>query len=189
MFPEAKFILLQRNPLSVFASILDYNFKGNINGILQSDRQADLYLAPQIIAQVKAKNLPNVFFINYEALVESNKAINQLMTFLGLSTFNGEVEYKVDQSFADTNAIDTKSVSSHQKPVKDYLDAWKRSINTHKKKKYALFYIKQLGPQLLTRIGYNYELIIKEIKSHKTKYRLQEALRAKIIIQYFKHKL
>ena len=42
LFPESKFVILVRNPVSVFSSIMDYNFKGDINKIFKDDRMHDL---------------------------------------------------------------------------------------------------------------------------------------------------
>ncbi len=171
LFPEAKFIYLVRNPLSVFTSILSYNFNGNTRSLLKTrDRYFDLYLAPQaLLKQFKKKNKNNSFFIKYEDIIcNAPSEIKNILAFLGLG--DEEItEYSIEGDFKTTVFIDTKSVRRHNKPVDHYLNAWKKNLHYHHQKRAARHYIQALDNHYFEAFGYNKEKILDEVQSHKTK--------------------
>ena len=167
LFPRAKFIFLIRNPISVFSSILAHNFQGNLNKFLKSDdRLDDLYVAPKNILDIKKSTLKNTCFLKYEDIVLfPDNIIKILSEFMGFKFES--VNYRVNDAFVGSERIDTKSVCKHNKPVDNYLDSWKKNINTYSAKTELLKYINNLGPKTIEGLGYDYKKIIKDIKHHK----------------------
>ena len=53
LFPESQFIVLTRNPVSVFSSILGYNLNGSLENIFKSDRLDDIFKALDVIKELK----------------------------------------------------------------------------------------------------------------------------------------
>ncbi|MBL86698.1 MAG: hypothetical protein CMO82_08590 [Winogradskyella sp.] len=168
MFPEAKFVFLVRNPLSVFASILDYNFKGDfIEFLKSSDRLDDLFLAPKFI-QRSIERHENAILIRYEDIVKTtNKTLKNLFDYLGFEQ-SIKKEYKIQGAFSNSQHVDTKSLNKHNEPVESYLDSWKSVIDTKQKKKLAKQYLKKLG---LDNPYFNYNLrdIYNQLENHMTK--------------------
>lgn len=176
IFPEAKFIFLTRNPVSVFASILDYNFNGNINGLFRPDRLDDLLLAPRIISDWMSTHSGNplVHYMKYEDLVVNTiPTLNELFMFLGLEVrISGEVFYSVEQKFRTSDAIDRKSLLQHKAIVTDYLGSWKSVINDNQKKSLLLEYLDFLGSETYAKLGYNFDASLGQVKSHSVSFRI-----------------
>lgn len=171
IFPEAKIILLVRNPLSVFASILSYNFNGKISGFKNEPRKCDLLFAPEQI--LKLKQHPRIFFINYEDIVgQPQVVLPQLFQYLGLPQQEKQESgaYQVDEIFSSSKLIDRKSATKHNKPVGDYLNAWKTSIKDRQQKRLAIQYIQTLGEKALSDLGYSYQEVIQSIEAHPVKF-------------------
>jgi len=176
LFPGAKFILLARNPVSVFASMLDYNFEGNPGRLFDNDRLDDLLKAPAIIAGMKDSPActDNMHFIRYEDLVNNPAAeMNRLSSYLAISKYSKEdLEYRLNQTFRMSNAIDKKSLSRHSVIVDEYLDSWKSVIDDRQKKSLLIEYISILGSDIFGKLGYDYQSTLMAVKKHKVKYRI-----------------
>jgi hypothetical protein len=166
LFPNAKFIFLTRNPLAVFASILDYNFKGNYCSFLNSeDRQHDLLMAPQRIGEaIQNTN----FYVRYEDIIENpQRELKRIFEFLEIEMEKGDISaYKLDEQFKESKAVDAKSLGSHQKPVSDYLESWKKSIDTTQKKRLAKEYLIKLKKVGAYNNVYNIDDIINDLHAH-----------------------
>ncbi|MCB9032265.1 MAG: sulfotransferase [Chitinophagales bacterium] len=168
LFPDAKVILLVRNPLSVFSSILDYNFKGNISFLSQKDRQDDLFKAPLNILNVKGKK--NTIFVKYEDIINQPAiTLKNIYNFLEINEYNENGNYLLDETFQKAFNIDNKSVKKHNQPSSKYINSWKESINNSQKKQLALEYINTLGKDVVLELGYDYDKIITQIKEHKVR--------------------
>lgn len=171
IFPSCKIVLLSRNPLHVFASILQYNFNGNILGLATSDRVDDLFTAPQEI--LKYKDHPRTWLINYEQLVEQpEQIVRPLMDFLQLSIDESNIKgrYQVKKEFRESTFIDTKAAIKHNKPEKKYLESWKENINDRQKKKLAKAYIQMLGKNVYHSLGYSIENTLRDLENHKVSF-------------------
>ena len=167
LFPKAKFVLLARNPLSVFGSILNYNFNGNIKAMMSSpDRRHDLYTGPKNILEAKNRNLPNTVFIRYEDLVQDEGAIQtQIVDFLGIEYKS--FAYSVGVDFAGTSWIDGKSVAKHSAPVENYIDSWRDHIRDGGAKCEAISYLRSLGEELMSGLGYDLSRTLSSVIAHK----------------------
>lgn len=175
IFPKAKFILLQRNPLSVFSSILSYNFKGNYKAFLNSeDRIYDLFAAPHKI--LKHKNCENnrCIYIKYEDLIaQPDIQMHKLFRFLEAKIPGNISEYQIDRKFLDSDAVDKKSLHHHSKPVSEYVDSWKNSIDTVAKKQCAKEYLSILGKNAVVNLGYSFDRILTDLSAHKVRLSLE----------------
>ncbi len=170
LFPNAKFIVLVRNPLAVFASMLELT-KKNLKRISYKDRYADLFIAPKKIIDFKNRKEKNIFYIKYEKIV-SNPTENliDLYQFLNIELPQTDLgNYQVKSNFANSTAIDPKSVRKHEKPVDSYKDAWKKSIDTGLKKKWAIEYLDKLGKETVELFGYDFDAIKEDLEKHKVK--------------------
>lgn len=170
LFPEAKFVFLVRNPLSVFASILDYNFNGNFIKFLKSkDRVEDLYTAPLMIKNA-VKSKKNHILVKYEDLIENAEdELSRIFNYLKLETPNEIGTYEVKDIFNETHAIDGKSLKNHKKPSKAYLNSWKKSIDSTQKKKLVSEYIDSLNKKYNNYFDYNLTQIASDLKTFKPK--------------------
>lgn len=153
-FPNAKFILLVRNPLSVFTSIMDYNFDGKLDWLSREDRRHDIISSFEQVE--KFKDLPKTHFVRYEDLVTNPvQCLTDINAYLGFEQSDKITQYEVSKEFKGSISIDTKSVHKHNKPVKDYLENWRKSVDTKQKKRLLLEYLELLDSTTLSNLGYN----------------------------------
>lgn len=164
LFPRSKIILLARNPVSVFSSILSYNFHGNVNTFLNSpDRLHDLITAPRAISAAKAHR--NCHFVQYECFIENPDTESlKISKFLTLDPLTPA--YSTSSSFSDSRGIDHKSVSQHERPVANYLETWRTAIDTETKKSSLLNYLTSLGQPLLHSLGYDFQQLVHSVENH-----------------------
>lgn len=167
LFPKAKIILLRRNPAAVYASILSYSFHGNYKRMLSAkDRIDDLYKAPRIFAKYSRESINNLIRVSYEDLVENpSKELERICNFLDINYLSPN--YQIAENFKGTDHIDTKSVLKHEMPVKDYLNAWKDSIDTHDKCDALEEYLHNLGESTVNALGYSFLSLKEELTKHK----------------------
>lgn len=177
MFPSSKIIIILRNPISVFASILDYNFKGNLNEIFRDDRLDDLYKAPVIFSKIIQENDKNIYFVKYEDIVNNpGPALNGIGIFLGLKhVFSDSPEYLLNSEFLKTKSIDRKGVIVNKGINNKYLDSWKETINTRQKKQLLKTYLKTLGPDVVSVLGYNYHELFLTVEEHPVRFNFEIA--------------
>ena len=168
LFPQAKFVFLVRNPLSVFASILDHNFKGNyVNFLSSKDRVEDLFTAPIEIKKALVKHENNIL-LKYEDLIENpEQELLRMFNYLELDLPKDVETYKVKDTFANTQAIDTKSLKKHSKPSDSYLNSWKKTINNTQKKKLALDFIEALSKKHAYYFGYDLKDLSNKLRAFK----------------------
>ena len=173
LFPTAKFIFLVRNPISVFSSILDYNFKGDVFKIFKEDRHHDLFTAPaSLISVFKDWNQTDYCLIKYEELIEDSiNSFNSVLDYLRLPRISEDLFYEVDEEFQNSRGVDRKGVLKNQRINSDYLNSWKTAIDDSQKKKALLGYLKELGPDMIQQIGYEYKELIELVENHSVKYK------------------
>jgi hypothetical protein len=125
LFPEAKVIILKRNPFNVLNSIVNTWNIQSIHGLAVFNR--DLLLAPQSLYQLEKDNRdnPNVFALKYEDLVANTSAeIQKLYLWLGIdysiSVLNTDNNKKYKGKYGDpfqnqevsVNEAKSKTISS-----------------------------------------------------------------------------
>jgi len=176
LFPSAKIIVLTRNPISVFSSILGYNLKGNLAKLFCDDRLDDLFKAPRVFSDILRKGPEkNIVVVKYEDIVNHpSVSLNAISNFLGLDyAFSDDPQYAVSETFRTTNAVDRKGLIENRNITDKYLDSWKETINTRQKKALLIAYIKRLGPQLINSLGYDFDQMLEEIQKHKVKFNFE----------------
>jgi len=167
LFPGAGFIFLVRNPLAVFASILNYNFGGNVGAMLSSpDRQADLFLAPKLISGAGTLQSTRTIFVKYEDVVaQKRELLLDVERTLGLRY--ERYAYAVSDDFTGTTWIDGKSVGRHTEPVPSYVESWREHINSAVSKYHALSYLDKLGEEMVRQLGYDFSEIRLSLVKHR----------------------
>lgn len=168
LFPNAKFIYLVRNPLNVFASMLNYNFNGDYIKFLSSgDRIDDLFLAQKKIQNALVKNSNNIL-IKYEDIIEKPETVlSEIFKYLEIEMPENCVNYNISGEFKNSSSIDTKSLHFHHLPSKKYANSWKKSIATTQQKILAVDYLIKLKKLNNNYFGYDINHILKILKKHK----------------------
>lgn len=137
IFPDANYLYLRRNPLSILISIIEYSKITNYSQLLWWGR--DLLVAPQKLKNIEEKN----FICKYEDLVRNpNFVVSELMDQLGLMKenldFNIVDTKSIKGTFGDSNIHGEKEISTSS------IEKWKTLFGSAKWKGFAGGYIKYL---------------------------------------------
>ncbi len=162
VFPDAKFILLFRNPLEVMASILT-TWMGDRFDLYQ--HYVDLYYGPQALSHSYHFLKDRAIAVNYTELVEAPEVqMQKICSFL---------EVPFDQSMIENYKIvkfsgrcgDFLGINQFGSISSDPLGKWKTVLNTRYRKRFSKRYIKYLGKETLMNFGFSMTELIQEIDS------------------------
>ncbi len=168
VFPEAKFIFLFRNPLSVMASVVD---SFNVGRLGDFHHKIDLYDGPKLLAEACNKFSLTSHTLSYEDLVQNpEKEMRAVCKYL-------EIEYKAD-AISDFTSIpldglgDKFGSKKHAGVHSGSIDKWKKVFATPYRKKLLTNYIEYLGMDTLDTLGYPKSELEADIQNMKTKFEL-----------------
>ena len=160
-FPDAKFIFLWRNPLSIISSMLKtwhrdkwylYFFK------------VDLFDGLSQLVESYTHHKDRVFSINYESLLqEPEKHCAELCSYLELPFLQEMVE-----DFQSVELVgemgDPTGIKTYNKISAQPIDKWKKAIKNPLRKRWCKSYLEWLGPERLATMGYDQQALLKELK-------------------------
>ena len=154
IFPEAKFIILLRNPLAVLNSILKTWVKDNIQFL--GYYRDDLLLAPVKLIDGIKKHPLSCHGIQYEELVSKpGEILKEACSFLGIGYEPAMLEYG-GRNMPDWKLGDPVGVHKASRPTPNSLDSWKKGLVSPQEKLLAASYLASLGPKTVKRMGYDY---------------------------------
>ncbi|HEY0457183.1 MAG TPA: sulfotransferase [Verrucomicrobiae bacterium] len=152
MFPDAKFIVLYRNPLAVVASILNTWKEGRFS-MRYFDQ--DIFRGPRNILQFVEKRAVQIHTVRFEDLaVAPDQVMKRVTDFLEVTplatTDLPEDDALKRARFGDKTGIEKfKSVSAT--PVSE----WTKSYASPLRRAWARKYLRQIGPDNLRKMGYD----------------------------------
>lgn len=156
MFPNARFVLLVRNPLAVLASLLHVVMRGRPQGFLSADRRHDIVSAPRLMVQSIKDLHGKAAVVHYERLVsDPERTIRDLCASLDIPYEASMLEYG-DKVHLDSSFVDPKSIYKHATPVTDYVANWPQYLDTSGKVQMAQAYLRLLGRETVEGLGYSY---------------------------------
>lgn len=162
IFPVAKFVFLLRNPMAIFTSILDTNFKGDFRGLFQDDRKADILLAPRLLCEGMDTLGNDAVVVRYEKLVtEPESQIRRMCDYLRIPFEREILQYGEKVRFTNTRFVDPKSIYVHSRPTGEYINSWQKQLDSVQKVKLAGQYLDNLGRDAVECLGYSFD----ELKS------------------------
>lgn len=163
LFPEARIIIILRNPLSLLASTIEAMGK---NSLWRFDGWIlDLENAPIHIGDALAQNDDRIRSITYEDLVaDTASTIKNIASFLHLSecSFDTENLNKVTLTGLGDNKRD------HYKTISNQSEHWKNIIDSPARKRFAINFIKNIPQNYLNAGGYVRDSILRSIYEHKS---------------------
>jgi hypothetical protein len=184
MFPEAPVILLLRNPLSVFGSMLNF-IDGDLrylpmwkNDWMAGSRQMSALLREDT----------NCHVVRFEQMVSSSeKVMNGIMDFLGLRLEDQQIKSFADQKL---DRGDPTGVKFYNHIDAAPLSSWKRSIDTHTKKRAAMQWLKMLPNDVWEEQGYDRSSTLGDLEVHKPEkgYRLSDTFWESVGRLYFNNR-
>lgn len=170
IFPNAKYILLVRNPIAVLSSILETNFKGDFRRLFSTDRRNDLFTAPRNILEASKLLGDNAKVVHYERLVADPPGIlSSLCDFLDIPYEPGMVNYGNKLKFETKRFVDPKSIYLHDQATNKFVDEWADRLRSNQDVHLSESYLSSLGPELISELGYDYDELKSKILGKKTR--------------------
>jgi len=159
VFPNAKIILLLRNPLAVLSSVLGTWFGKDLKTFEASYNYQDMMRGPQLLAEAKEALGDQAFVLSYEKLVtDTEPCLRVLCEWLDVPFVPEMVDYG-SSCVPRSEFGDQTSVFKHGRPVHDYLDTWTRELVAGNLADFARAYLKSLGPELIGKLGYSFDAL------------------------------
>lgn len=164
-FPQAKFIFLIRNPLSLLHSAINTWLDGKLENLYWCNY--DLLGALRHIEEARRSPPPHYREVRYEDLVERpREVLEALFDFLDID--KNEVRTRYHRSLEAIPddlrgfAGDPRGLGKHKEPKSAYKDKWKQLSDSRQLSAFAHAYLEALGPELIDRLGYDYQLLHRE---------------------------
>ncbi|MCU4175093.1 sulfotransferase family protein [Carboxylicivirga sp. N1Y90] len=152
-FPNAKIIILKRNPFAVLSSIIKTWNQDSLQKLLFHKR--DILVAPKLLHQftIEQKKNRNVVSIQYEELLSNPEHhTKQLYKWLNLP-YNAEIlNYSNNLKFKGKMG-DPTGIIANKIPNSSHIDLWKETYNEKKWKDFFNGYANFLGSDFLNAYG------------------------------------
>lgn len=166
-FPLSPIILLFRNPIAVLASIYRDWLQPPRRSL--GDFKSDLLVAPKrMLHAADHSNGRRTHMVTYENLVGDPAAtVSRTLGFLGLTAVDSLHEYGSPE--VRWLLGDQGSVYQLGRPEPDMQNRWVDDMRDPQLRAYAVGYLDALGAELLSRMGYDYWSLRKQIETYKSR--------------------
>jgi hypothetical protein len=170
IYPEAKYIILLRNPLAVLCSMINAWIlktwrKGNWFAL--AEFRYDLLEAPQRLLDGIETLGEKAVVIRYEDLVHRpDQEIAQLCAALKID-FEPEMVQYGRQNLPRWPVGDQDGVYQHPSPQSARIDGWVQSLAHPQVWRLARDYLHRLGPKTIDEMGYSYETLNDTLERHR----------------------
>ena len=156
LYPDAKFIFLFRNPLSVLASIILTWTKCDWYRL--SDYKVDLIDAPGYLLDGTELLKTSSISICYEKfLADPEKSMKDLSNYLDVKYFPEIINYG-NASQAKWKFGDQDTVYEKKRPDPSHADKWKEILNNPQAWRIMDEYLDFIGKDRFEKMGYEYDL-------------------------------
>ena len=162
MFPESKFMVLQRNPLAVVASILSTWHGGRFDF---GSSEIDVYEGPRCISRFVRERHKNVLEVSFERLVaQPEKELRAVTDFLGVAPLPS-ASLSADDPLKRAKLGDKTGIERFSEVSAEPTEAWKKAFASPLRKLWARRYLEWLGDETLKLLGYESAALLRELDS------------------------
>ena len=161
-FPEAKFIYLWRNPLSIVASIVN----GLNNGAWKMyNYDIDLFRGLNSLIESHKEHEGKSISVRYEDIVSSNSnSLQRIFKYLSIEIDKVEIN-KLGLAVLHGQMGDSTGVNEYSSVSDKSLEKWKNTLNTPIRRNWCERYIEWIGEDRLAYMGYSYTELISDMQS------------------------
>lgn len=156
VFPEAKFIILLRNPLAVLSSTLKTWFQNDPALLMKSPNSIDVMKGPLCLVQGMRQLNTRAIILRYEHLAAApEQQVSDVCRKIGLR-FHPEMLIYGNKPKPKGRFGDAVGIAKHEKAVPDYVEKWVDHLNRPELTAFSLQYLELLGPEIFNQLGYPY---------------------------------
>ena len=157
VFPDAKFIVLLRNPLAVLSSTLKTWFQNSPELLQKSPNFSDIIQGPLYLIKGIHILEKDAVVVKYEELVED--PVNTLKAIcykVGIDYQDKMLDYGANHR-PPGKLGDAIGILKHNNAVPWYIDKWTKNLQSPRLCSYSLQYMEQLGSDIFNVMGYSYQ--------------------------------
>ena len=167
-FPDAKYIFLWRNPLAVVASIIETWADGKWNVYRF---KVDLFDGLENLIRTYERHDSNIHATRYEDLVtEPTETWSEVFSYLDLPFDRSALELFGSAKLGGRMG-DRSGAKKYPKLSNESLQSWKRTLNTPVRKAWCRRYLRWIGRDRLSLMGYDLGSLLAELDSIPTSFR------------------
>ena len=168
MFPEAKFIFLWRNPLSVISSMIESWAGGRWNIYAY---KIDLFAGMENMINTFERHAHKIYSIKYEDFITApEKKWQNLCGYLNIRpTLEPLTEFRNTQLRGRWG--DSSGKEKYDMLSKEPLEKWRKVLGSPIRKWWCRKYIRWIGQDRLQTMGYDLEELLNDLDSIPTTYR------------------
>lgn len=164
-FPDAKFIILLRNPLAVLCSIINTWTKEEWFSLYKY--KYDLTQAPLLLLEGINLLADRCLVLQYEQLlINPDREFRRICEWLGLNFSSEIINYSLNDSLK-WNFGDPQGVYQNTKPDSQNLSKWALALEDPQVWRVANDYLQLLGQEIVSQMGYSYEELQQLIDEHR----------------------
>ncbi len=161
IFPDARFVFLYRNPLSVLASIVEKWSAGKLRYHVE---YSDLHRGPAMLTRARKSLASRAIAVRYEQLVsDPTGVLGEIGRFL-------ELDYD-DRALESYRDVDLHGSMGDQGGVREYagvstepLNKWRQILATPVRKLAAERWLRELGDEVAEEFGYDRRVTTQELR-------------------------
>jgi hypothetical protein len=167
IFPKAQFIILLRNPLAVFYSILNSHTFARQSWFLLHNFKADLLQAPGCLLDGINLLGSHGITVQYEHLIENSaEIIKNVCESLGVDFRPDMIDYG-NQDVPKWHFGDQEGVHRHRRPVLAKEEKWILALGNPQVWRLTNDYLQYLGPETINRLGYSSQDLQQTVANHR----------------------
>ena len=184
MLPEAKFIVLRREPVAVYASILNY-IEGQMH-LLPTWEQDIVEGIPKIGEGLELLS-GNCHLVDYEKLVVDPSAVLKgVLDYLGLE-FSESLLGALSQTQVERG--DQTGMKKYSSVSAASLDGWKKTVNSRVKRQIASKWFERVSAADFERYGYNKDEQLEKLSELSGRFLLRDELAWRLGSAYFNNQI
>lgn len=162
LFPEGKFVFLWRNPLAIVASIMETWGQGQLN-IYRF--KVDLFTGLANLCTAYQTQASDFGVVQYEdLLVNPETTCLQLFNYLGLS-FDPAWLKNLANVRMKGRLGDAVGTNKYRTMSSEPLEKWRFTLSNPVRKAWCQNYLRWIGAQRLSLMGYNLDLLLNELNT------------------------
>ena len=160
IFPDGKFVFLFRNPIEVFASVLNSWYEGRLRF---ENHYQDLYRGPKCLADGFRKHRQRSIRVNYAEITESpEEACGKIFDYLDL-----DADMQKVREWNDTELQGhwgDKQGKQYDQISQDPHEKWKRVFDTSYRQRVLQDYLEFFDPEVFDAFGYEKHDLIERVQ-------------------------